>query len=318
MTEKTLLEPLIHMPDPELCPTGDWGPVFSRLFKLLGRTGSSADARVGTVVLHGMYDIMGTLEVPSFVKFLGGHPVAWHGGNSTGFRLKKNPKTGKFGGTVGLRWKMPKKQDGSDAIHSLFGAGMEEVFVECLPGIGGIDYAGAQQCSGLTRVIVRGFGRAVGILFGGDTYPIQFCYADPRLTGGKTVAGAVGFKSKGQPVQVNGLGNTAHNCGRAALEFGNMMSCRWRDMETETSHPVILTYHAAGCALENFTFRHNETLVKVEKARWGVDRYDMHFEGVSMSRKVVLPRGELEWGKPIGGGWNRIDDGLTDVVEVGN
>ena len=240
----------------------NWAEYIERAQEQLNLSGSGQ--RSGTIYLSDSYPLSRTLNLESHVSIEGTIRAKHHIGSSHGFFAEQY-----FLGKSVLRWKKP----GAHPNYSNFGAGINQIHVQSIPGVSGVDFRGSQQSARINNLVVRGFGPATGLTLAGDTYSVTDLFVD-ALKGGDTsgtIKGATGIKFDGRVYSIPLSNLTTHNC-ETGLEWSDAHQLRVTNFETElTTYPLVTTYNSIGVSIRNCAFRHTDQILDVQRARWPGD-----------------------------------------------
>jgi len=259
----------------------DWADYIETAQKKLNLSGSGQ--RSGTIYLTDSYPLNRTLNLDSHVSLEGQIRAKHHVGSSHGFYAEK-----RFRGDVVLKWKKIRE----DANYSNFGAGINQVHVQSIPGVSGVSFRGAQQSARVNNLVCRGFGPATGLFLGGDTYTVSDLFVDATKGGdpSATVAGSTGIELVGRVYSLALNNLTTHNCSRG-LQWADAHQVRFTNFETElTAKPIVSTYNAIGVCFRNCSFRHTEEIIDIQKARWPKE-YGVEISGMMsdhVTGRVIL------------------------------
>ena len=255
---------MIEIPDRETAlrevEDGDWAGYFDRQQKRLNKSGSGSHG--GTIVLTDSYPLNKTFKVESRVELFGAYRAKHHIGSSCGFEALPG-----FQGSWVVEWKTPR----AGKYYSNFGAGLRQIHIQSVPGVGGVYFRGAQQSSGIDNVFVRGYGGAVGLRMGGDTYSVRDVFSD-ALKGGDALprpSGSIAFDLGEKRVVSLRLENiTAHDC-EIGLRCADVAQVTIENFETElTLFPFVVNYSPRGINARNCAFRHTRSILKMNRVRW--------------------------------------------------
>lgn len=260
----------MHAPvDPDGIPIlDDWADAIEEAASFMAVV--SAGRNGGCLVLHGMYPISRKLILPEFTKLYGAWPVMQ---NSSADSCGLYPNSD-F--NVTDDWLVEWTPSSDTTFYSNFGAGIRNIFLNCIGKCSGADFWGSQQSSNVDSVVIKGFGPGAvtnryGISFTGDTYAISNIFIDAGLSGetSSVEPNSVGLTNIHARLVNNSIRNvTAHNC-EEGFRYQDIHNLWVENFETEiTDYPIVGMYNVVSSHFMNCGFRHTDYFADIRHAEF--------------------------------------------------